>query len=80
MREAMLIAASFLAFIALVIGGTLGGRWMDLQESTPPPTPYFQVWEWCEEKFPTNEGQREACRWGAYEMLPGQDVEVGQDA
>lgn len=73
------IGAIVLASLLIVTGGALAAKSMDMDAQKEPPTPYFQVWEWCEEKFPTSEGQREACRWGAYEMLPGQDVEA-QDA
>lgn len=45
-----------------------------MPEESTPAVSYVETWEWCEEKFPTSEGQREACRWGAYEMLPGEDV------
>jgi hypothetical protein len=35
---------------------------------------YKAVWEWCGVRFPFRDDLQEACRWGAYEMLPGQEV------
>lgn len=35
---------------------------------------YKAVWDWCGVRFPFRPDLQEACRWGAYEMLPGQEV------
>lgn len=35
---------------------------------------YKAVWDWCGVRFPYREDLQEACRWGAYKMLPGQEV------
>jgi hypothetical protein len=35
---------------------------------------YTETWEWCAGRFPYRDDLQEACRWGAYEMLPGQEV------
>jgi hypothetical protein len=34
---------------------------------------YTDTWAWCQQRFPYRTDLQEACRWGAYEMLPGQD-------
>lgn len=31
---------------------------------------YASTWEWCENRFPFRDDLQEACRWGAYEMIP----------
>ena len=41
---------------------------------TPDADDYKAVWDWCGVRFPYREDLQEACRWGAYELLPGQDV------
>lgn len=43
---------------------------------------YEETWDWCGGRFPYREDLQEACRWGAYEMLPGESVPVqeAQDA
>jgi hypothetical protein len=43
---------------------------------------YKAVWDWCGVRFPYREDLQEACKWGAYKMLPGQDAPVkeAQDA
>jgi hypothetical protein len=44
---------------------------------------YAETWEWCKGRFPYRTDLQDACRWGAYEMLPGQEVpadERTQDA
>lgn len=35
---------------------------------------YKAVWEWCGIRHPFRQDLQEACRWGAYEMLPGQEA------
>lgn len=35
---------------------------------------YADTYEWCKGRFPYREDLQEACRWGAYEMVPGTDV------
>lgn len=39
-----------------------------------PADEYKAVWEWCGVRFPFRKDLQEACRWGAYEMLPGQEA------
>jgi hypothetical protein len=41
---------------------------------TPDADEYKAVWDWCGVRFPFRKDLQEACRWGAYEMLPGQEV------
>jgi len=43
-----------------------------VQETHVPD--YKAVWEWCGVRFPYREDLQEACRWGAYKMLPGQSA------
>lgn len=43
-------------------------------EPAPAKPAYDAVWSWCGNRFPYREDLQEACRWGAYEMLPGADV------
>lgn len=35
---------------------------------------YKAVWDWCTVRFPFREDLQEACKWGAYKLLPGQEV------
>lgn len=35
---------------------------------------YAKTHGWCQQRFPYRADLQEACRWGAYEMLPGQDM------
>jgi hypothetical protein len=35
---------------------------------------YKAVWDWCGVRWPFRQDLQEACRWGAYEMLPGQEA------
>lgn len=35
---------------------------------------YAETWQWCQERFPYRDDLQDACRWGAYQMLPGQEV------
>jgi hypothetical protein len=35
---------------------------------------YHKTWDWCKGRFPYRTDLQEACQWGAYEMLPGEDV------
>jgi len=44
------------------------------------PDSYSAVWEWCGNSFPDREDLREACRWGAYESVPGREVPSGEGA
>lgn len=46
-----------------------------VQETSVGET-YQETWDWCGGRFPYREDLQEACRWGAYEMIPGQDVPV----
>lgn len=39
-----------------------------------PGDAYEETWDWCGGRFPHREDLQEACRWGAYEMLPGHEV------
>lgn len=43
-----------------------------VQETQVPE--YKAVWEWCGVRFPFRKDLQEACRWGSYEMLPGQEA------
>jgi hypothetical protein len=45
-----------------------------VQETRETPETYKAVWDWCGVRFPFREDLQEACRWGAYEMLPGQEA------
>lgn len=53
----------------LVIANMANGR-----ESHEPAKSYTAVWDWCGVRFPYREDLQEACRWGAYEMLPDEDA------
>lgn len=46
------------------------------EASTKTQERYAEVTAWCNARFPFREDLQEACKWGAYEMLPGQDVPV----
>ena len=35
---------------------------------------YKAVWDWCGVRFPFRQDLQEACRWGAYELLPKQEA------
>lgn len=55
----------------------------EVQVQVMPRDEYKAVWDWCGVRFPFREDLQEACRWGAHEMLPGQDApadERTQDA
>jgi hypothetical protein len=46
-------------------------------EVTPAPDAwvrYIETSEWCNGRFPYRPDLQEACKWGAYEMLPEQPV------
>lgn len=48
---------------------------------TVPPTGeaqvrYQEAYDWCGGRFPYRTDLQEACRWGAFEMLPRQQEEV----
>ena len=45
-----------------------------VQETQVPPDEYKAVWDWCGVRWPYREDLQEACRWGAYEMLPKQEA------
>jgi hypothetical protein len=45
-----------------------------VQETQVPEDEYKAVWDWCGIRFPYREDLQEACKWGAYKMLPGQEV------
>jgi hypothetical protein len=45
-----------------------------VQETQVPADEYKAVWDWCGVRFPYREDLQEACRWGAYKMLPGQEA------
>lgn len=45
-----------------------------VQETRGSADEYKAVWEWCGVRFPFRADLQEACRWGAYEMLPGQEA------
>lgn len=40
---------------------------------------YEETWDWCGGRFPHRADLQEACRWGAYEMLPGESVPVQEE-
>lgn len=40
---------------------------------------YAETWTWCEGRFPYREDLQEACKWGAYEMLPAQETLPSQE-
>lgn len=46
------------------------------QETSETSQRYADVTAWCDARFPYRDDLQEACKWGAYEMLPGQDVPV----
>lgn len=46
------------------------------ETSTKTQERYGEVTAWCNARFPFRDDLQEACKWGAYEMLPGQDVPV----
>lgn len=35
---------------------------------------YADTWAWCEGRFPYRDDLKNACRWGAYEMVPAADT------
>ena len=45
-----------------------------VQETQVDADDYKAVYDWCGVRFPFREDLQEACRWGAYELLPGQSV------
>jgi hypothetical protein len=47
-----------------------------VQEAPLLQDEYKAVWEWCGVRFPYREDLQEACKWGAYKLLPGQEVHV----
>lgn len=62
------IVASFAWAFWVAIGLKADARETAVQET------YSGVWTWCQGRFPYREDLQEACRWGAYEMIPGQDT------
>ena len=38
---------------------------------------YQETYGWCQQRFPYRTDLQEACRWGAYEMLPGPESQPG---
>lgn len=40
----------------------------------PDADGYKAVWDWCGVRWPFRDDLQEACRWGAYEMLPKQEA------
>ncbi len=58
-----LLVAVVLAFAAPAAVPTPGGQ-------------YAGTWAWCGDRFPGQPELQEACRWGAFEMLPGAPVET----
>jgi hypothetical protein len=43
-----------------------------VQETQGSAEEYKAVWDWCGVRFPFRQDLQGACRWGAYEWLPGQ--------
>lgn len=52
----------------------------DAQVNLPPTgdaqVRYQEAYDWCGGRFPYRTDLQEACRWGAFEMLPRQQEEV----
>ena len=47
----------------------------------PDPAPnvgnqYAEAWAWCEVQYPGNIEMQDACRWGAFEMIPTTTVQA----
>lgn len=40
---------------------------------------YHKTLEWCIGRFPYRDDLQEACQWGAYEMLPGQEYRANEE-
>lgn len=40
---------------------------------------YHKTLEWCIQRFPYRDDLQEACQWGAYEMLPGQEYRASEE-
>ena len=45
-----------------------------VQETQVPAEEYKAVWDWCGVRWPFRKDLQDACRTGAYEMLPGQEA------
>jgi len=78
-----------LACAALLVPVLIWGAAVSLQETQVQETQvpqetqvqesgdaYEETWDWCGERFPYRDDLQEACRWGAYDMLPGESVPV----
>lgn len=39
---------------------------------------YAKTWAWCDARFPYRDDLQEACKWGAYEMIPGPEFPVDE--
>lgn len=76
------LACAALMVPVLVWGISVGLQEAQVQETQVPQETqvqdagdaYEETWDWCGERFPYRDDLQEACRWGAYEMLPGQEV------
>ena len=70
---------------SLLLAQDAGETQVPVQETQVQETQdgYKAVWDWCGVRWPYREDLQEACRWGAYEMLPKQEAwadERTQDA
>ena len=79
-----------LAGVAILATVAIGANLAETRETRTeevqvrmPEDAYKAVWDWCGVRFPFRPDLQEACRWGGYEMLPGQEApadERTQDA
>jgi hypothetical protein len=63
-----------LAGLGLVITGLVWAGIALPQETQVPAEEYKAVWDWCGVRWPFRKDLQDACRTGAYEMLPGQEA------
>ena len=78
------LACAGLMLPVLIWGAAIGLQETQVQETQVPQETqvqdagdaYEETWDWCGGRFPYREDLQEACRWGAYEMLPGESVPV----
>jgi hypothetical protein len=78
-RKLDLVSAALLvptlAFTGYVFSKDAGETPVPTQETqVQDADDYKAVYDWCGVRFPYREDLQEACRWGAYELLPGQEV------
>lgn len=67
--------SALLMLAVIMVSGVVTAAPLVKQEPEPAGPTYQEVWSWCGDRFPYRDDLQEACRWGAYEMLPGEDVE-----